>query len=115
MVSFDVVEAALLNRLASFGVKESGLYNFYVRKLKSGLLLSDADLKAIKLLRGKHGEYGRVWDIGAGVGQLSIALANDGWNVVALEHDKRRFAALKSVIDAVASSDREVASRIEPT
>jgi NAD(P)-dependent dehydrogenase (short-subunit alcohol dehydrogenase family) len=58
--------------------------------------------------------FGASWDIGAGVGQLSVALAADGWQVTGLDHNRQRFDALCAVIEAVAAADPEIGGRIQP-
>jgi SAM-dependent methyltransferase len=110
----EIVETVLSERLARLGVRESGLFNFYAWKLQHQCLLYDYDQKAICLLQGMRGRYRRVWDIGAGIGQLSVALAADGWQVMAIDHSRLRFAALEAVIDSVGESWPEIGARIEP-
>ena len=110
----EIVETVLSERLARLGEHESGLFSFYAWKLQHQCLLSDCDHEAIRLLQGMRGRYRRVWDIGAGVGQLSVALAADGWQVTAVDYNPLRFAALEAVIDAVGESWPEIEARIKP-
>ncbi|WP_422000293.1 hypothetical protein [Reyranella sp.] len=106
------LKAVLEGRLASLGPYESGLFNFYVRKLAHDALLSQSDLQALGILRARRGQFGRLWEIGPGVGQLSIMLALDGHQVVAVEHDARRAAALAATLEVLAGIDRPARDRI---
>jgi hypothetical protein len=109
-----VLTAALTQRLAAMGQQESGLYNYYVRKLSHDALLSQCDLLAIEALRMRRGQFARIWEIGPGIGQLSIMLALDGHHLVLLEHDNRRMAALVAMLDQiVAAIDAEARARVD--
>ena len=110
----DLIERAMRERLAELGEVESGLFRYYSRKLQHDTLLSECDLGAVRLLRASRGRFRREWDIGSGVGQLPLALAADGWQVFAIEHDKRRFGALTAVIDAVTRSQPHIGRRVQP-
>jgi SAM-dependent methyltransferase len=110
----EIAEMVLSERRVRLGQHQSGLFNFYAAKLQDRCLLSDADHGAVRLLQELRGQYRRVWDIGAGVGQLSIALASDGWQVTAVDHNRLRFAALEAVVDAVGGSWPEIEARIKP-
>jgi SAM-dependent methyltransferase len=110
----DVVERTLRERLAAMGADQSGLLNYYARKLDHDALMSEYDVRAVGLLRGLHGQFRRIWDIGAGVGQLSVALAADGWDVTALDHNRRRFEALTAVVAAVTAANPQIGGRIRP-
>jgi hypothetical protein len=94
------------------GPEESGLFNYYVRKLAHDALLSQCDLQAIRVLRQHAGRFTRLWEIGPGVGQLTVMLALDGHQVVAVEHDRRRAAAVLAVLDVLAAIDRPARDRI---
>lgn len=106
------LNAALADRLASMGPDESGLFNYYVRKLAHDALLSPCDLQAIRILRQHAGRFTRLWEIGPGVGQLTVMLALDGHQVLAVEHDRRRAAAMLAMLDVLAAIDRPARDRI---
>ena len=110
--ALGALNAALADRLASMGPDESGLFNYYVRKLAHDALLSPCDLLAIRILRQHAGRFARLWEIGPGVGQLTIMLALDGHQVVAVEHDRRRAAALLAMLDVLAAIDRLARDRV---
>jgi len=106
------LNATLADRLSAMGPEESGLYSYYVRKLEHDALFSQCDLQALEILRMRTGQFGRVWEIGPGVGQLSIMLALDGHQVVAVESESRRAAALLALLDALEKIDGSARDRI---
>lgn len=106
------LNAALAGRVASMGADESGLFQYYTRKLEHDALLSQCDLQAIQILRQHAGRFGHVWEIGPGVGQLTVMLALDGHEVVAVEHDRRRAAALLAVLNELAAIDQAARDRV---
>lgn len=64
------------------------------------------------MLRQHVGQFRRVWEIGPGVGQLTAMLALEGHEVVAMDRDVRRHAAMTAALDVVASHDPAARSRI---
>jgi SAM-dependent methyltransferase len=109
-----LIEAALVERLGDVGEEAGGLYYYYRSKLAGNALLSDCDLRAIAVLREQRSRGGRVWDIGAGIGQVSAMLALDGWTVIAVDRDRRRFAALERVAAVVTQLDAASGGRLTP-
>lgn len=110
--SLAALDEALRGRLASMGADDSGLYGYYVRKLEHDALLSQCDLQAIEILRRRGGQFGRIWEVGPGVGQLSVMLALDGHRVVAVEHTVRRADAMLAMLDVLAAIDSPARDRI---
>lgn len=110
--ALDRAERALRARVAQMGEVPSGLFDYYARRLEQGPLLLDRDLAAIELLRPYRQH--RVWDTGAGVGQVAAALAADGFEVVALDHDPQRLGAIEAVANEVAHTIPGVRLRVMP-
>ena len=106
------LETALVDRLATMGEDASGLYPYYARKLRHGALLSECDLSALAALRERVGKFRRVWEIGPGIGQLTAMLALDGHDVVAIDRDIRRYAAMTENLDILERHDPEARRRI---
>lgn len=92
-----MLEGELGRRLAEFGPSESGLDGYYQMKLEKRALLTPLDLGVIAFLRANRSRWPRIWDIGAGVGQVSAMLAIEGFEVIAVEVNNRRHAALAQV------------------
>jgi len=107
-----LVQAALAERLAAMGPDASGLYGYYVRKLDHDALLSQCDARAIELLRARRGRFQRVWEIGPGIGQLSVMLALDGHQLVLVERDQRRAGALLAMLDVLRQVDETAWRRV---
>ena len=106
------LETALGDRLAAMGEDTSGLYNYYARKLRHGALLSECDLSALTALRERAGQYRRVWEIGPGIGQLTTMLALDGHEVIAIDRDTRRYAAMTESLKILEHHDPVARGRI---
>jgi SAM-dependent methyltransferase len=110
------IAAALAERLATMGEDASGLHNYYARKLRHGALLGECDLQALQTLRQRVGQFRRVWEVGSGVGQLTAMLALDGHDIVAIDRDPRRHAAMTAALDVLerhdAAARRRVATRL---
>jgi hypothetical protein len=106
------LNAALADRLASMGPDESGLFSYYTRKIAHDALLSQCDLQVMQILRQHVGRFARLWEIGPGVGQLTVMLALDGHQVMAVEHDRRRAAALLAMLDVLSTIDRPARDRV---
>lgn len=92
-------------RLEEMGEIESGLYDYYARKLHHDALLSECDLRALAVLRRRAGQFRRIWEIGSGVGQLTAMLALDGHQVVGVDPDRRRYAAMEDVLGVLERYD----------
>ena len=110
----DIV-SALARRLAAVGEEASGLSNYYVRKLRHDVLLSECDLRLLEILRQRRGQFRRVWEIGAGVGQLTAMLALDGHQVVAVERGGHRHAAMVEVLDVLQRHDPAARAHVTAT
>jgi hypothetical protein len=110
--TLEAIAAALAERLVTMGEDASGLYNYYAKKLRHGALLGECDLHALHMLRQHVGQFRRVWEIGAGVGQLTAMLALEGYEVVAMDRDVRRYAAMTAVLDVLECHDPAARSRV---
>lgn len=99
-------------RLEEMGEVESGLYNYYARKLHHDALLNECDLQALAVLRQRAGQFRRVWEVGSGVGQLTAMLALDGHQVVGVDPDRRRYAAMADVLGVLERHDPLARARI---
>lgn len=106
------IAATLTDRLAAMGEDASGLYSYYARKLRHGALLGECDLCALAVLRKRVGQFRRVWEIGPGVGQLTAMLALDGHEVIAIDRDTRRYAAMAKVLDTLECHDPAARGRV---
>lgn len=106
------IAAALAERLATMGEDASGLHNYYARKLRHGALLGECDLHALEMLRQHVGQFRRVWEIGSGVGQLTAMLALDGHEIVAIDRDPRRHAAMTAALDVLERHDPTARRRV---
>jgi hypothetical protein len=106
------ISATLAERLATMGEDASGLHNYYARKLRHGALLGECDLHALQTLRQRVGQFRRVWEIGSGVGQLTAMLALDGHEIVAIDRDPRRYAAMAAALDVLERHDPAARSRV---
>jgi precorrin-6B methylase 2 len=105
--------AALRERQTRIAGPAAGLHNFYEWKLDHHDLLSAYDLGVADHFLARPNVDGRLWDIGAGVGQLACLLASEGHHVVAVDGDAGRFAAMGDVAAAVGRSSPGIAERIE--
>jgi hypothetical protein len=108
------IAAALTERLATMGEDASGLYNYYAKKLRHGALLGECDLHAVQMLRQHVGQFRRVWEVGPGVGQLTAMLALEGYEIIAMDRDVRRYAAMTAVLDVLERHDPAARSRVAP-
>jgi SAM-dependent methyltransferase len=106
------IAAALAERLATMGEDASGLHNYYARKLRHDALLGECDLHALQMLRRRVGQFRRVWEVGSGVGQLTAMLALDGHEVVAIDRDSRRHAAMTAALDVLERHDPAARKRV---
>lgn len=108
------ISTTLAARLATMGQDPSGLFNYYARKLRHGALLSQCDLHALEILRRYRGRFRRVWEIGSGVGQLTAMMALEGFDVVPIDGDHRRYAAQTEVLDVLQRLDPAARARVNP-
>ena len=90
-------------RLQTMGLDDSGAYNFYEVRLGHGTLFADYELEIARRVDALSPRPALVHEIGVGWGQLSFLLSALGMDTVALEGDRRRYAAgaaLHAVIEA---------------
>ncbi|MDP1965602.1 MAG: hypothetical protein Q8K93_25765 [Reyranella sp.] len=106
------IAAGLADRLVTMGQTESGLFNYYARKLRHDALLSEYDLHVLRILRERVGEFRRVWEIGPGTGQLTAMLALDGHHVIAIDHDTRRYGAMMEMLGILERFDPAARARV---
>jgi hypothetical protein len=100
--------------LVEKGEESSGLFGYYRAKLESFQLAGFTDIKIVELVRSLKGQFARIWDIGTGIGILPCLLAAEGFDVMALECNARRHAALCSVLAAVTRTHPSAAGRVTP-
>lgn len=106
------IAVTLGERLEAMGQDDSGLSRYYARKLYHDALLGEGDLHLLEMLRQRVGQFRRIWEIGPGVGQLTAMLALDGHEVVAIDRDSRRYAAMTEVLDVLQHHDPSARGRV---
>ena len=92
-------------RIETMGVEDSGAYNFYEVRVGRGSLFTGYELELAERLDALDRKPSMVHEIGVGWGQFSYLLAALDINTVAVEVDRRRYAAgaaLHAVIEAAA-------------
>lgn len=99
-------------RIETMGLEESGAYNFYDVRVGHGTLFADYELAIARKL-AEYGPGGLVHEIGVGWGQLSFLLAAIGIDTVALEVDRRRYAAGSSLHAVIAAADPKTAQHCQ--
>ena len=93
----------LAKRLAEKGQDPSGLFGYYRDFLDRQTAFAAYDVPIAEFIARNARDYARYVEIGAGVGQLAVLLAADGFEAVAVEGDRRRFEAARDLFEAVAS------------
>lgn len=97
-------------RIETMGLEESGAYNFYDVRVGHGTLFADYELEIARRFDAMNDRPKIVHEIGVGWGQLSFLLSALGISTVALEADRRRYAAgaaLHGVITAASPAEAQ--------
>ena len=85
----EMVEFSRL-RYKRLGENDSGLYTYYLRRVKANKILSNEDRKIIDYIVTNYPKETRIHEICAGAAQTSIVLGSQGYNVDCSEIDARR-------------------------
>lgn len=100
-------------RLQTLGLDDSGAYNFYEVRLGHGTVFADYELEIARLFAELSPRPRLVHEIGVGWGQLSFLLAAIGIDTVALEVDRRRYAAGAALHGVINAADPATAQRCQ--
>ena len=103
-------------RFEELGEIESGLYNFYVKRLNENRLFPKDEMflaHAIEKLYSVRRTV--VFEPGAGLGTLGIYLAALGFRTVSIEIDPRRCSMLQLMHDLLVAKYPRAARRVEWT
>jgi hypothetical protein len=106
MVSF------VADRLAVLGEAGSGLGAYYAARIRSGRAFGDADQMLVGLLASSFLDYDGIVEIGAGYGQLGLALGVLGRQVICIEVDRNRVACMEALKAHLAASYPQVAQNV---
>ncbi len=91
-------------RLQEMGVIESGLYDYYARRLEKGSIIAKDDAFIIEYIFKNYDKESRILEIAAGCGQVSFALERCGFRKIDFsEFDRKRVAfgnAIKLELDS---------------
>lgn len=98
-------------RIETMGAENSGAYNFYEVRVGRGSLFTGYELELAALLDRLERKPSMVHEIGVGWGQLSFLLAALGIDTVALEIDRRRYAAGAALHAVIEAADPALAQR----
>lgn len=100
-------------RLQTMGLEDSGAYNFYEVRLGHGTLFADYEMEIARRLDALSPRPRMVHEIGVGWGQLSFLLAGIGIDTVALEVDRRRYAAGSALHGVINAADPGTTQRCQ--
>lgn len=96
--AFEADALALLRqRLATFGIEDSGLGPYYALQIDAGTVFSPADRMLMGLLSTDCLGFEDIVEAGAGYGQLGLALAAAGQKVCLVEIDAKRVACIEAL------------------
>ncbi len=102
----EALDADILQFIArrheQLGEDASGLYNYYVYRLRSGFGLTEYERALLDLL----GDATAVYHVGIGIGTLAAGLARSGVRSVGFEMDEKRYAAAVALRSEIASGTR---------
>ena len=91
-----------LERASELGGESTGITGFYGPRAEAGTLLQHSEVLCAELVQTHLAGVRAVYEIGCGLGGLSILLAARGVRAVGLERNGARLASAKAVAKAVA-------------
>ncbi len=89
-------------RIADLGTDGSGLGTYYAGQIARGRAFNESDMMLLNVLPYNFHEFEQIVEVGAGFGQLGLALGVLGRTVVCVEASRARFdclAALKTWLE----------------
>lgn len=89
--------SVLTDRLKALGEIESGLGAYYAGRVRSQKAFGDDDRMLLEVLASDYLSYDGIVEIGAGYGQLGLALGVRGRQVICVETDRKRFACMEAL------------------
>lgn len=92
----EVMDRLLRQRRDEIGAVRAGLNGLYENRIASNKLLGSYD-EAVASVTPFLGRWPKVWDIGAGIGPISIALAAEGAHVIGIERNQERAETMEWV------------------
>jgi hypothetical protein len=84
-------------RISELGADGSGLGPYYARQIGEGRVFQDGDMMLLNVLPYNFQDYEVLVEVGAGFGQLGLALAVLGRRVVCIEADSGRHACMTAL------------------
>lgn len=82
----------LKQREARMGVEGSGLYNHYAQRLAKGEFFARSDLQMARFCAKMLSAFDTFVEVGCGVGELSLLIAQQGLKAIGIESDWKRAA-----------------------
>jgi hypothetical protein len=102
MVDLESLEKKIVGfidrRIEKMGVDEGGLYRFYAQRAAEGRAFSNYDVPVAKFILEKACGFTTYIEAGPGLGQLVALLAAHGLPTIGVEHDTRRFLAMRDLL-----------------
>jgi hypothetical protein len=89
-----------LNRVAIMGVEAAGVTGFYGPRAELGSLLQPSEVLCAELVLNQLSGVRAVYEIGSGLGLLSIYLASRGMHAVGIERNRERLLTAKAIASA---------------
>ncbi len=102
----------LADRLATLGETGSGLGAYYAARIRSGQAFGDGDRMLVRLLEKSYNDYDGIVEIGAGYGQLGLALGVLGRQVICIEADRNRVACIEALKAGLAAYHPQVSQNV---
>ena len=98
IAEFDAdVFAFLQDWFDRLGAEESGLGGFYEARLTRGFILNHYEIDLANLFATEWHDFEHYVEVGAGMGELAFLLGALGFSVIAIEGDRKRFAAMQAL------------------
>ena len=98
IAEFDAdVFAFLQDWFDRLGAEESGLGGFYEARLTRGFILNHYEIDLANLFATEWHDFEHYVEVGAGMGELAFLLGALGFSVIAIEGDRKRFAAMREL------------------
>lgn len=78
-------------RHQKMGDVDSGMYNYYINRMKNNAIIDKYDRYLIEYVAGNISTSSRICELGCGLGQVSMALNKMGYkHIAAYEYDRGR-------------------------